>query len=341
VGTLIATVIATTQQPSLEKQWSTSDRRANRFFKPSLKSREMTSRRIHLPDRSVAKAAISSSLLTPDYLDAVKVLSPETMSACCSLVLSNQDDAADNLLAMYEKCQKAADIIARDAPTEFPKPPLPPPLPMPQRDSNIHRKAALMSMPPPSRLMAPSSQSKTFGGGPAKGLVNGNLLSKTMLAKGRMMRPSMTVPIMRGKVARHHDMIRQDSNETSVDQQQRAGVTKIARIAGVTAAPSQSLSPVNTVAVVAGSVQAPPASALTFLANLNKDSLPKTDREGARKTSPKKEKKLKIDREEEDDDEEDVDNDEDDNDDDDDNHISSKPTKELPTRSQPPRSRRK
>jgi hypothetical protein len=68
-------------------------------------------------------------MMSPEYRDALKVLSDETMRAACRLVLSERDyqprqegdtgpSDQEQLLALYAKVKRAAEIVEREAPDE-------------------------------------------------------------------------------------------------------------------------------------------------------------------------------------------------------------------------------
>ena len=82
--------------------------------------------------------AMKAPGLKPEYIEACRVLSDETMTKACSLLLSENENETDEqaeaeqtqLLELYEKCRLAAAVVEREAPTTtLPSLPVPSRLP--------------------------------------------------------------------------------------------------------------------------------------------------------------------------------------------------------------------
>jgi hypothetical protein len=213
----------------------------------------MTSRKVAPIERQIKKPLVASGL-TQEYLEAVKLLSAETMNMACSFAISDASDSSDKLLSLYSKCEKAVDIVNRDAPTDLPK--------MPGLNMMQKRDSLTTTARPPGTMIRGSMPLSMSGG-----KMMGPTAAKTFATKGRMMRPP-AVP-MRGKISRLE--LQHADSESSLDNMtQQRGKTQ--RTAGLPP-PPRNLSPINhsSSAAATQSVKAPPPSALSFLAKLNKD----------------------------------------------------------------------
>ncbi|GKZ00724.1 hypothetical protein MPSEU_001024300 [Mayamaea pseudoterrestris] len=315
----------------------------------------MASRKAPPPmDRSMIKPPLAGSLgLTPEYLEAVKLLSVETMNQACSMVLSNAPDASEKLQSLYEKCSKAVAIVNRDAPMDVPK----------LSTLAVKRDSHTSSMMQVNRGL-PYQGSMMMRGG--QGMMGSTANAKNLVAaKGRIMTRPATAP-MRGKISRidlsqqqqqQQQQPKHDSDSSSNDKhimKQRGGVHKMQRTASGVARP---LSPTSNKAGAAASAQtvmAPPPSALNFLAKLNKDKgataatkeiEEESSRSKPRRPSPKnnykKEREESIDEVEKDEEDEEEDEDDDDMEVDKDEGEHAGLPKEEPTRRQPTRSSRR
>jgi hypothetical protein len=129
----------------------------------------MTTRKGFIPPS--LKPTSQTQAMSPEYLDALKVLSDETMSTAISLLLRDNDpdqgkSTSDQLLEIYNKCMQAKEVIDRETPPDLPF---------------------------SSRALAPTSSLQ------AKQAKPGTKLSTTKPSTVTMMKPAVTI---RGRLVR-------------------------------------------------------------------------------------------------------------------------------------------
>ena len=196
---------------------------------------------------------LNSSNKTPpmsaEYLDALKILSEETMSQACALMLSEESNQ-DQLLSLYVKCKNASEVVQREAPIMEPPPTIP-------------------SVPASRSLAANRAQAKPLG---SKVVPTVGTAAKSIMPRGMVRMALMSSK--RGHAATH-EASDGSSSLNPTDTSRVLPNPKKPR-----PQPRSTSPPLNT---TEGNVKAPPPNALDFLAKLNKDST--EDQAGQRRTS--------------------------------------------------------
>jgi hypothetical protein len=244
------------------------------------------------------------AVMSPEYLDALKVLSDETMRAACRLVLSERDfkpreegDTApsdrEQMLALYAKVKRAAEIVEREAPDEDDHgaatsaasargAPSMPSIP-------AARAAASASMAPATMLKPSKILSKTMlssqraGGGivgrihpglpPGAGLKRAPLHRETSDGSGGHGSNALSIAAPAAAAPMYARMTGQKLGTKTPKAPPHAGATMAGGTGGAarSSPPDHNSISISSSGTAAANMEAPPPSALDFLAKLNKE----------------------------------------------------------------------